>query len=590
MVSSTSSRCAAATSAGSDDLLDALEEGARAGLLAEDPRSSTASRSRTRSCVRRCTSARCAAAACACTNASPPRSAASGSADPAELARHAFEARALLGPEVVVGHLRAAAEQASRSLAYEEAGDHYRRALQVIDELDGDALVLERCSLLLSLGRSQWRSGDVEARTSFHDAARLARELHAPEPLAWAALGLAGRYWEASATDATLTEVLEETLDELGASESVLRIRVMGRLAEVLHFSGQPERAVELSEEALASARRLRDPTAIAAALTARHVALLHIEHLEERLRVSAEVLDLAARIGHVELGVQGLHWRIYDLFELGDADAAIEEHGKLSALAAELRQPLLRSLAACWQAAREQMAGHWQEAERLSDQALALGHRAHAADTDSLHGAQALVRSRDTGRLPELLEHIAVVGARYRSIPAWPAALACAHLAAGDEDRARELCAELMAGDLARVPRNIYWLATVAFLSEACAALPDHPGLGLLEAELAPYAMRMVQISSAACLGSAAHFLGVLAAADGRYDDADRHFTTAADRNRALGALTALARTEHEHGATLQARNGPGDEARAGELLRSAEAAALRLGMAPLSATHSLR
>jgi hypothetical protein len=199
-------------------------------------------------------------------------------------------------------------------------------------------------------------------------------------------------------------------------------------------------------------------------------------------------------------------------------------------------------------------------------------------------------VRSRDTGRLPEPLERIADIGARYRAIPAWPAALACAHLAAGDEERARELCAELMAGDLARVPRNIYWLSTVAFLSEACAALPDHPGLGLLKAELARHAMRTVQISSAACLGSAAHFLGILAAADGRYDDADRHFTTAADRNRALGALTALARTEHEHGATLQARNGPGDETRAGELLRSAEAAALRLGMAPLPGAHSLR
>jgi hypothetical protein len=198
-------------------------------------------------------------------------------------------------------------------------------------------------------------------------------------------------------------------------------------------------------------------------------------------------------------------------------------------------------------------------------------------------------VRSRDTGRLPDLLERIQEVGARHPAIPAWPAALACAHLAAGDEERARELCARLMADGLARVPRNIYWLSTVAFLCEACAALPDHPGLELLEAELAPYATRTVQISSAACLGSAAHFLAVLAAADRRYDEADRHFAAAAERNRTLGALTALARTEHQHGATLQARNQPGDEARAAELLRSADAAARRLGMAPLAGAHSL-
>jgi DNA-binding SARP family transcriptional activator/tetratricopeptide (TPR) repeat protein len=579
---------AAATGEPGEDLLDALEEGVRGGLLAEDPevvdrfafphalvRQTLYERQMRSRRVR--LHQRIAEAL-----------ATSGNANPAELARHAFEARALIGPAIVVGHLRAAAGQASRSLAYEEAGDDYRRALQVLDELDGDALVLERCSLLLSLGRSQWRAGDEEARASFRSAARLARELHAPEPLAWAALGLAGRYWETHAMDATLTEVLEEALEELGASESALRTRVMGRLAEVLHFSGQTERALELSEEAVASARRLQDPTAIAVALTARHVALLHIEHLEERLRVSAEVLELAASMGHLELGVQGRHWRIYDLFELGDADAAIEEHGRLSALAAELRQPLLRSLALCWQAAREQMAGNWEEAERLSDEALVLGHRAHAADADSLHSAQALVRSRDTGRLPELLERVQGVADRYRTIATWPASVACAHLAAGDEERARAMFAALTADRLERVPRNIYWLSTVAFLCEACAALPDHPELDLLEAELAPYATRTVQISSAACLGSAAHFLGVLAAAAGRHDAADAHFVAAADRNRALGALTALARTECEHGATLLARNGPGDGARAAVLLGSAEAAAQRLGMTAVAARAS--
>ena len=574
----------AATGTPGDALLDAVEEGVRGGLLVEDPevvdrfafahalvRQTLYERQMRSRRVR--LHQRIAEAL-----------ATSGSANPAELARHAFEARALIGPSVVVGHLRAAAEQASRSLAYEEAGDHYRRALQVIDELDGDALVGERCSLLLSLGRSQWRSGDEEARETFFSAARLARELHAPEPLAWAALGLAGRYWEAYTMDAALTQVLEEALQELGASESVLRTRVMGRLAEVLHFSGDTERALSLSEEALASARRLEDPTAIAAALTARHVALLHIEHLDERLRVNAEVLELAARTGHLELGVQGLHWRIYDLFELGDGDAAVTEHGTLSALAAELRQPLLRSLALCWQAAREQMVGHWEDAERLSDEALALGRRAHATDADSLHGAQALVRTRDTGHLPDLLEPMEDLAARYSAIPAWPAALACAYIAAGDEQRGRELYAELTADGLARVPRNTNWLTTIAFLAEACAALPEHPGLELLAAELAPYGSRVVQVSSAACLGSAAHFLGILATAAGRYDEADAHFTAAAERNRALGALTALARTECEHAKTLIMRNDAGDAERAAALLDSAEAAANRLGMGPLA------
>jgi DNA-binding SARP family transcriptional activator len=580
---------AAALRTPGEALLDAVEEGVRAGLLAEDPDvvdrfafahalvRQTLYERQMRS--RRVRLHQRIAEALATAGSAP---------NPAELARHAFAARALMGPATVVQHLRAAAEQASRSLAYEEAGDYYRRALQVLDELDGDALVLERCSLLLSLGRSQWRAGDQEARVSFRSAAGMARELHAPEPLAWAALGLAGRYWEAHAMDASLIEVLEEALDELGATESVLQTRVMARLAEVLHFSGQPERALDLSERGLAIARRLQDPTAVAAALTGRHVALLHIEHLEERLRVSAELLDLAARMGHLELGAQGLHWRIYDLFEVGDGDAAIEEQLRLSALAAELRQPLLQSLTLCWRASREQMAGRAAAAERLADEALALGRRAHAVDAESLHGAQALVRRREAGGLPDLLPRLQDLADRYRAIPAWPAALACAYLEAGDEERARAIYAELTANAMARVPRNVYWLSAVAFLCEACAALPDHPGIELLTAELAPYAARTVQISSAACLGSAAHYLGVLAAAGGHHDDADRHFAAAAERNRALGALTALARTECEHGATLLTRNGPADATQAAALLGAAEAAARQMGMPTLAARAS--
>jgi tetratricopeptide (TPR) repeat protein len=385
--------------------------------------------------------------------------------------------------------------------------------------------------------------------------------------------------------DASLTEVLEEALEELGTTESVLSTRVMARLAEVLHFSGQPERALDLSEQALAIARRLQDVTAVAAALTGRHVALLHIEHLDERLQVNAELLDLAARMGHLELGVQGRHWRIYDLFELGDAEAAIEEHQLLLALAAELRQPLLRSLATCWQAAREQMAGRALEAGRLSDEALALGRRAHAVDAESLHGAQVLMRARDAGSMPALLPRLQELAHRYRAIPAWPAALACAYLEAGDEVRAQAIYDELTADALGRVPRNVYWLSTIAFLCEACAALPGHPGLVTLHTALSPYATRTVQISSAACLGAAAHYLGVLAAAAGRHDEADRHFTEAAARNRALGALTALARTECEHGATLLARNGPGDAAQAATLLGAAGASARRLGLPALAA-----
>ncbi len=62
---------------------------------------------------------------------------------------------------------------------------------------------------------------------------------------------------------------------------------------------------------------------ALLTALESRHSALFWIEHLDERLRLSQELLALAERIGEPELQARALHWRAYDLLEAGDAQAA---------------------------------------------------------------------------------------------------------------------------------------------------------------------------------------------------------------------------------------------------------------------------
>ena len=71
-------------------------------------------------------------------------------------------------------------------------------------------------------------------------------------------------------------------------------------------------RAVELG-------RAQGDDAALLLALESRHSALLWIEHLDERLRLSEEMLELA-RAASRELQARALHWRAYDLLEAGDA------------------------------------------------------------------------------------------------------------------------------------------------------------------------------------------------------------------------------------------------------------------------------
>ena len=62
---------------------------------------------------------------------------------------------------------------------------------------------------------------------------------------------------------------------------------------------------------------------ALLVALESRHSALFWIEHLDERLRLAQELLELAERIDEPELQARALHWRAYDLLEAGDADGA---------------------------------------------------------------------------------------------------------------------------------------------------------------------------------------------------------------------------------------------------------------------------
>jgi len=117
---------------------------------------------------------------------------------------------------------------------------------------------------------------------------------------------------------------LEEAVPLL--PESPLLARVLARLADCLHFAGVVERTNALSRDALAMARRLGDPEALIVTLVARHTALLHVEHLDERLALSEEIISVAEAGGSRELLGLGLWWHIYDLMESGQVGAARDD------------------------------------------------------------------------------------------------------------------------------------------------------------------------------------------------------------------------------------------------------------------------
>jgi len=122
--------------------------------------------------------------------------------------------------------------------------------------------------------------------------------------------------------------------------------------------------------------------------------------------------------------------------------------------------------------------------------------------------------------------------------------------------------------------------LVATAFNAATCAHLADRVRAPELHDALAPFADQLVA-QPAVFLGSAAHYLGLLATTLEHFDEAESRFSAAEATHARLGAPGWAARTRLEWARMLLARGAPGDPERARELAGQALASASELGMA---------
>jgi DNA-binding SARP family transcriptional activator len=460
--------------------------------------------------------------------------------DVAELAHHYFQARHVGGVEPAIRYAREAADRAAESLAWEDEARQLERALDA-ERLRERPDAADRAELLLALGEALTRAGHAPARTVFATAAAVARGRE-PEQLARAAIGYGGRYYEAGVIDTKLIELLREALDSVRPEEGELRSRLVARLAEILHFAGDPETSLRLSGEAVALAERLGDEETLAAALAGRHVSLLHVAQLDERLAVGERLLRLAGAAVDPEREMQALQARVFDLLCVGELHEARQAVERLDALARELRQPLFAHFVVGWRCTFAQLDGRLEEAERLAGESYELRRALGTQDAESVLAAQLFMIRRAQGRLGELLPAVREAVERHPSLAAWRAALPLAHLAAGDEERARLELGRLLDG-LGSIPRDFFWLAAMTLLAEAAAALRTGDAAERLYGELAPFATRWVQVGYAASDGPVARSLGLLAAARGDAGRAAAHLEHALTLCTLAGAVAFEAR-----------------------------------------------
>ena len=501
----------------------------------------------------------------------------------AEIAHHFFEAAPGGDRDRAIAWATRAGDRAIWLLAYEEAARLYGLALAALDSKQG-ADEAARCELLLALGEAQARSGEmVIAKETFAAAAVVATRLASSDLLARAAIGYGGRFvWVRSGKDNQLVPLLEGALAALPPEDSVLRIKLLARLAGALRDRRMPERVASLSQEAVAMARRLGDPGTLAFALDGLYAGIRYPQHTDQWRAMGDELVQTAEAAGAQERAWAGHQHRLGPLMLTGDLDRVDAELEVMARLLDELRQPAQMWAQSLSQTMRALFAGRLEEAEALLERNRELGQRAQTADV-TYEGARVLqlfVLRRLQGRVGELEAQLARYVDDYPELIVYRCALAALRCDIGHPDEARATMRAVAGEGLADLSARQEWFFAAGLLAEVCSHLDDRACAATLYELLLPYGNCNLLNWVEVCAGSASRQLGLLATTMSRWHDAEHHFTNAVEMDRRTGARPWLAHTHVDFARMLTARRGAGDQGQARSLVAQACVIYRELGM----------
>ena len=501
----------------------------------------------------------------------------------AELAHHALAALPAGDRVAATGWARRAAEVAHSRLAYDEA------ARLLADALAAGRPVLspaERLSVLLELARARGLAHDVAgAIATFTEAAELARATGDAAGLACAALGLP-EVSEGTWLDA-VRGWCEEALRGLGDGDSPLKARLLAQVAHSGLFGGDARAIAEAGAAALAMAERLDDPASLSIALRARQLAHSDADGNTERLVLGGRMLALGERTGDPEAVLWGRLWRFDALLQAGRVTDAETELVAVEPVVAVLRRLLPRLHLLRGRVALAQGRGRFAEARALNDEAAAIaeqgGHFGASATARSLRIGIAAATGGDPGDLEWLRTH----PSRMEPMAALTRGqMTHLLLGRGEQAEAREWYASLPEVGAAQIP-SFMVLPLEGMRAQLLPDFGDAPTAEAVHKALLPYAdLHLVGGAGAIMtMGSVRLALGYAATVAGKPDVAVRHLRTAVAVDDEAGLAHPATLARHQLAVALRARGRPSDVDESVGLLAQAEAAAERMGMAPLRA-----
>jgi tetratricopeptide (TPR) repeat protein len=227
----------------------------------------------------------------------------------------------------------------------------------------------------------------------------------------------------------------------------------------------------------------------------------------------------------------------------LGDFDREFDRYAQL---ADDLRQPTHLWWAQALRATRECLRGHLRRGELIVEDAYRLGQRLEQSDALGTYILQVFVLRYQQGRLGDVTDQIEAPISYPGARNAWFALMAIYLAETGRCADALEILERLARRNFETIPRDPFWLASIALLADAAARCGAVQPMQTLAALLEPFADQVVVVGAGgAVLGVTHHWLGRLAAARQRWSDAERHLLAALHASQAMEAAFWVARAQ---------------------------------------------
>lgn len=512
-----------------------------------------------------------------------------------DLAHHFVRAGAEADLGKAIEYAAHAGEHAFSMLAYEQAAGHFRQAAELIEQVELPRRIAQRCALLISQGEAERQAADPAYRQTLLDAAAIARELGDAELLCRAALSntRGSIFSSAQGVDRDRVSGLETALTAHGPDDTPQRARLVAHLAMELVAGPDWVRREQLADDALEMARRLGDTATLASVLSMRCNTLLGPRVTNERRAHTREAARLADELDDPIIAAEASIIGAGAALEAGELADAARLHARYAQLTTQLGIPYMRWYERSWRVKHCLIAGAPRDAERLAFETVAVGQEVGQPDAFAWFLSQIGVARLLQGTLGGGELNLPDLFALPVSLPIGPE-LTPSHSVwlqvelgksstfceVGRMQEGRRHFEAAMANDLEDLPRDYAELWIPAQAAVACVRLKDHGRAPRIRALIEPYADCFVDNGPAWC-GAASHYLGLLATLLDELDAADARFVAAARSYERIGAPAWLIRAQIDRADMLRVRRRTGDLQRADELLREASGAARALGLA---------